>query len=146
MTFSILRFLLLAPVVYQVGRADDNSTITPSSFAGNIPPCAVTCITEQANNSPCGGISHLSCLCNDGNYQSAISSCMQKTCDSTAASSAMTYATSLCASIGINAAAPTSSSAKDGARSASPPTAILPSLGRMSIISAILSSGVALLA
>ncbi|EGG11573.1 uncharacterized protein MELLADRAFT_33341 [Melampsora larici-populina 98AG31] len=146
MTFSILRFLLLAPIFYQVVRADDNNTIAPSSFAGNIPPCAVACITEQANNSPCGAISHVSCLCNDGNYQSAISSCMQKTCDSTAASSAMTYATSLCASIGINAAAPTSSSAKDSARSASPPATIHPSLGHMSIIGAILLSGVALLA
>ncbi|KAH9824440.1 secreted protein [Melampsora americana] len=146
MTLSALRFLLLAPVFYQLVGADGNNTIAPSTFAGNIPPCAVTCITEQANNSPCGGMSHVSCLCNDGNYQSAISSCMQKSCDSTAASSAMTYATSLCASIGINAAAANSSTAKGSAHSASSPTAILPSVGHTTVIGVILLSGAALLA
>ncbi|KAG0148837.1 hypothetical protein CROQUDRAFT_60161 [Cronartium quercuum f. sp. fusiforme G11] len=140
MARSTLLIFLLAQVLYHIEAADSNNSTDASTFASNIPSCAMSCLSDGAAQSTCGGMSHVSCLCTNSDFQSFLSACLQKSCDASTTSAASTYTRSLCASVGIQMAGTAGSSAGSRARSPAPPRAFIPSLWEMTLIGVLTSA------
>ncbi|GAA5900979.1 uncharacterized protein JCM6883_004714 [Sporobolomyces salmoneus] len=93
---------------------------------GNIPACALTCLTSSVSSSPCAstGITGLNCICTNQEFQASYYQCQQSSCSASDLEAALSYGASVCAQNGtpINiSAVPSgaSSAAASGISSAS---------------------------
>ncbi|KAL8291778.1 hypothetical protein RQP46_002036 [Phenoliferia psychrophenolica] len=69
--------------------------------AQNLPSCALTCFTNGAAATPCGGITNITCLCNDAAFETALGGCLQSSCDAADASAGVAFGVASCEAVGI---------------------------------------------
>lgn len=77
-----------------------------SAQLGDVPPCALTCLTDNLPDTGCG-LTDFKCSCSNQPFIAAATQCIQSSCPEADQQKALAATKALCASVGVDLPDPT---------------------------------------
>ncbi|KAI0712840.1 hypothetical protein C8T65DRAFT_574463 [Cerioporus squamosus] len=127
MKFSAVALTVAAAAAAVRAQSDSASSAAPTSTAG-ISPCILTCLTQAASTNGCQGITDLTCLCTNTQFQSDARSCLESSCSADEVSTAEALQSQECGA-GDSATSAGTSAASSGASTSNAAGALKASFG-----------------